>query len=100
MKVGSKVEWKSQASGSMTQKTGEVVAVVPAGANPRTYADNLPIELRQLKRMFDGCPRGHESYLVKVVPGKTGKAKPVLYCPRVSVMVEISQTTGGKTQCN
>ena len=81
-KVGDKVWWSSQAAASRTLKSGEIVAVVPAG--------EYPFETPWLgkSKMMYGPPnmnctgRNHESYLVEVKHGD--RAKPRLYWPRVS----------------
>lgn len=81
-KIGDKVEWASQASSYEKRKTGEIVKVVNPGINPRTLlgADEKYSDLRL---MFDGWTRDHESYLVAVRSGKTIKSKMVVYWPRV-----------------
>jgi len=81
-KLGDQVKWTSQAAGSTTTKTGEVVVIVPAGKTPR---EAMTDEQRRssLPKRYDGWPRDHESYIVKVKIGKTDKAMPALYWPRV-----------------
>ena len=85
--VGSKVAWTSMAHGSAVEKHGEVVAVVPAGSDPRTFIRGergLGYSVQ-----FDGItPRKHESYLIEVKTGKDGRGMPKLYWPRVSALVE------------
>ena len=81
MKIGDHVKWRSQAAGSTTEKTGEIVVVVPPKKLP---SDVMDAALKRLTRRYDGWPRDHESYIVKVKVGKTDKARPVLYWPRVS----------------
>lgn len=78
-KVGDKVRWQSQSSSSMTEKVGEIVAVVPSNESLR-YFRTIIGKYRRLG-VF-GMSRNHESYLV-AVPSKTGRGKPVLYWPRV-----------------
>lgn len=80
--AGDRVTWASQASGGWTEKTGEVVKVVP----PKAYSEvgRIAEELGARSAFGGGMPRDHESYVVKVQPGKTGNAKPVLYWPVVS----------------
>lgn len=82
-KVGDRVTWSSQAGGFTAEKTGVVVALVPAG---RGATESLPYELKRmaLPRRYDGWPRDHESYVIKVKVGKMDNALPVLYWPRVS----------------
>lgn len=82
MKVGDRVEWSSQAGGYKKKKTGEIIMVVNPGINARKVLLK-DRKFGKLKRMFDGWPRNHESYLVKVIPGTTGNASPVVYWPRV-----------------
>lgn len=79
-KKGEQVKWASQAGSSSTEKTGEVIAVIPAGtyANPIKYRDGYDI-----RTMGFGSPRKHESYLVAVQTRKDPSAKKALYWPRV-----------------
>lgn len=65
-RVGQTVTWTS----SNLEKTGEIVAVVPAGQHPST--DLTP------KVKEPGAPRDHDSYVVKA----NGKH----YWPRVSLL--------------
>lgn len=82
MKIGDKVTWESQAAGSTTTKTGEIYVIVPAGKTPYEAMNTVQRRSNYPKR-YDGWPRDHESYIVKVKKGKTDKAMPVLYWPRV-----------------
>lgn len=82
MQIGDKVTWESQAAGSTTTKTGEIVVIVPAGKTPHE-AMTTAQRRQKLPKRYDGWPRDHESYIVKVKIGKTDKAMPVLYWPRV-----------------
>ena len=66
MQIGQTVTWTS----SNLEKTGEIVAVVPAGEHPST--DLTP------KVKEPGAPRDHDSYVVKA----NGKH----YWPRVSML--------------
>lgn len=61
-KVGDLVTWTSQSQGSTTTKTGRVFAVVPADTLPQLYLCGFT---GRSGGGF-GCPRDHESYLVKV----------------------------------
>ena len=82
MQIGDKVTWRSQAAGSTTDKTGEIVVVVPAFKCPHeAMSDKL--KQKKLPRRYDGFLRDHESYIVAVKVGKTDKARPALYWPRV-----------------
>ncbi|MFF3704728.1 MULTISPECIES: hypothetical protein [Pseudomonas] len=69
-KKGDRVTWLSSAGGSWKEKTGIVVKVVKAGESPKVAGS--------------GWPRDHESYVVEVPQGTTGKAKPRLYWPRAT----------------
>lgn len=89
-KVGDKVRWSSQAAGSVKTKEGEIVAIVPQGVFPRYsvfgkandfYIDFGRTRSPKFRIMFDGWPRDHESFMVKV---NIGGGKPRLYWPRVS----------------
>jgi len=65
LQVGDWVSWESQARGGYRKKTGEVVAIVPAGRQPSR--EDFP----QLYRGPGvGLPRAHASYVVKVTTGK------------------------------
>lgn len=86
LKVGDKVFWESQSAGSMTQKKGTVIEVIPSHERP--YSIDYPNHMIK----FDGWSREHESYLVEVPPqGKATKnpAKPKLYWPRVTHLKRI-----------
>ncbi len=71
-KKGDKVTWSSSAQGSWKTKTGTVVKVVKSGESP--------------KLVGSGWPRDHESYVIEVPQGVTGKASSKLYWPRVSAL--------------
>jgi hypothetical protein len=70
--VGDRVKWKSQAAGTWREKEGEVVEVVRAGAQPKTY---------------EALARDHESYVVRAVAKGRTSQKPALYWPRRSALV-------------
>jgi len=87
--VGSRVTWKSSSSGYTTQKTGQVVAIVPAGVRPTrgqcSHGGLLNDKLKRLgldrystAKLGGGYGRNHVSYLVLV-----GNH---LYWPRVSAL--------------
>lgn len=85
-KAGDSVQWTSSAQGSTTKKRGRVVAVIPAG---RHSAETVRAEIESRRSTHRsnfgfGQGRDHESYLIEVQQGSTGKAKPVLYWPLVS----------------
>lgn len=73
MKVGDKVEWESQSLGNWTRKVGVIVAVVPAGRDPKWLAPSGTVI-----HSLHAYSRNEESYLVQV-----GKRR-LLYWPRVS----------------
>lgn len=76
-KIGDTVAWTSSASGGTTSKSGTIVQVVPIGSRPgREWGLDAP-----------GSPRDHISYVVAVKVGKTDKAKPRHYWPRVAALV-------------
>lgn len=85
-KIGDAVTWTSQSSGFQKTKCGVVVAVAPSGADrlasaPTTYAkEHFPGH----KLMFDGLAWEPNGVLVEVRDGKTARAKPKLYMPRLS----------------
>lgn len=74
-KVGDRVQWESQASGSWTEKRGVIVAIVPASVSPFRC---LPGRFEGPIHRFDNSFRDHESYLVQVRQCRR------LYRPRVS----------------
>jgi hypothetical protein len=71
MQVGDTVGWKSQAGGYWKEKTGTIVAVVPA---KRFANDFVPegFKVDSSSLMY----RDHESYLVQV-----GKSKKIVLAP-------------------
>lgn len=79
-KLRDNVRWRSQAGSYETEKRGEVVEVVPGGVRPRF------LRMSKAERpggvMFDGRPRNHESYVVRVDRG--AMRQPRYYWPRVS----------------
>jgi hypothetical protein len=84
--VGDEVTWASQSLGFWKQKTGTVVAVVPARTSPKTYIDAVAKQHKGHVVRTDGggLLRNHVSYLVLVVAEAPSKAKPKLYWPIVS----------------
>jgi hypothetical protein len=85
--VGTQVAWASMAHGSTVEKHGKVVAVVPAGSDPRPFIGGERGIGYSVQ--FDGItPRNHESYLVEVNTGKDGRGKPKLYWPRAAALEE------------
>lgn len=86
-KLGDRVEWESQSAGSMVKKIGVVVAINPPGG----------IEHVKVKWKLNGAgyARDHESYIIAVKVGKTDKAKPKHYWPRVSALRPAESTAKG-----
>lgn len=87
-KIGDKVKWSSQASGSTKEKIGEIVRIVPA----KMRFSEIIVSLNQSGKKFslkcDGWSyRSHESYAV-FVPTKSGKSNH-LYWPIVSRLVKV-----------
>jgi hypothetical protein len=81
-KVNDRVKWESQSGGYQTTKEGVVTAVVPAGITPHDMVANAKAQGWNVGPLVGaGMMRNHESYLVSVE--RDGKAKPVLYWPRV-----------------
>jgi len=86
MNIGDMVEWESQSAGSWTAKKGKIVAKIPPGIYPkRTDYGNRAYYTGTHRFCFEpGSVRNQISYLIEVSGGKTAKAKPKLYWPRVS----------------
>jgi len=90
MNVGSNVKWSSQSGGSFPkEKQGEIVIVVPPcyQGNKRDLFRSKGLELEGFNtaKLTTGLLyRPRESYIVAVKSGKTDKANPLLYWPRVS----------------
>ena len=89
-KIGSGVTWTSQAGGSTKTKVGTVVAVIPGG--PKSAHSAISAINRLAKggihrsAFGGGWDRPHESYVVEVPQGTSGRAKPVLYWPVASAL--------------
>ena len=81
--IGDFVVWSSQSQGSHTVKSGEVIDILPVGAQP-------PRELYPSlwKGAGPGIGRNHESYIVKV-----GRR---YYWPRVSQLTRGLRGAGGE----
>lgn len=88
-KKGDVVTWGSSAMGSTTTKTGKIIAVIPGGKG--SY-DKVRDEIRRIQQSHNtsafgfGSGRDHESYLVAVPQGTTGRAKPKVYWPNVKAL--------------
>lgn len=86
MKVGDKVLWSSQANGSVKIKGGKIEYVIPANTHAKTWLSGIDVrKYFSLRTDFCGLPRDHKSYLISV-PGKSDRAKRLLYWPRVSAL--------------
>jgi len=79
-KVGDEVFWNSQAAGTSTRKQGVVIRVIGKGEYCPIGGGDL---MKYAVQLGSTHPRDHENYLV-VVPGKSKKAKEMLYRPVVS----------------
>jgi hypothetical protein len=77
-KIGDRVAWESQSHGSMKTKVGTVVAI-----NPPNGIEHVKVKWGLIG---SGYARDHQSYIVAVKAGKTDKAKPKHYWPRVSAL--------------
>lgn len=81
-KLGDRVTWESSSNGSTTRKQGVIVLVVMPRTDPRM--GELARKLGATSNYGGGMRRNHESYVVSVVRGKDGSAKPALYWPNVN----------------
>jgi hypothetical protein len=70
-KIGDRVKWQSASAGTWKTKAGEVVAVLPPGADPSRAGLRNP-----------GASRNHESYIVRVREGRSSR----IYWPRVAAL--------------
>jgi hypothetical protein len=94
LRVGKKVRWTSQSSGTWRVKLGEVVAVVPPQSDPNVILPQVSADLRMVRsgsklsrlvsRIGSGLPRDHESYLIVV----SDQAQHRVYWPVVANLVE------------
>lgn len=92
LKIGDKVVWTSQASGSAKAKSGQVVAIVEPGRNPHFQ---FYTKLYDAKNAWGGgWARQEYSYLI-LVPGKTPASKPCLYWPRTKCLVKTGHSKKG-----
>lgn len=84
-KVGDIVRWGSQAAGSYTEKAGSIVAVIPAGVDPRNIVMEAVATHKAKNAWGRGASRKDESYVV-LVPhrGPSGKGLPSIYVPVAS----------------
>jgi hypothetical protein len=86
LKVGDRVEWTSQSRGVVQTKVGSVIRVIPAGEDPAGVIKNLRVVHGARAAYGRGGPRGVASYLI-LVPRVTPKSKPVIYWPRVNLLM-------------
>ena len=82
-KAGDKVTWTSQAQGSCTEKSGTVVADIPAGKSALQF---IPVGVKKSHLKFDKTRSTIDRMLVAVPAGKDGQITHY-YCPRKSVLV-------------
>lgn len=88
-KKGDTVTWASSANGGTKTKTGVIIAVIPGGKKSH---DKVSEEIRRIQQSHNtgafgfGTGRDHESYLVAVPQGTTGRAKPKVYWPNVKAL--------------
>lgn len=86
------VKWESQSHGKYTIKIGRIIYVVPKNCNPVRFLSTIDRET--CKFMFDGVPRNHESYIVKVYE-RFSRTQPRLYWPLVKNLKKISESEIG-----
>lgn len=81
MRIGQRIRWTSQSGGSFTEKSGEIIAEIPAGESAMSHVP-------------DTAKRGHIKFgdistkdrvLVAVPAGKEGKITHY-YCPLKSMI--------------
>ena len=82
-KEGDKVTWASQAQGFCTEKSGVVVADIPAGKSALQF---IPVGAKKSHLKFDKTRSAIDRMLVAVPAGKDGQITHY-YCPRKSVLV-------------
>lgn len=82
MKVGDKVTWESQSQGSMTKKTGTVIAEIPAGASAMKHVPETAKKSHVKFKDISAIDR----VLIAVPAGKDGSITHY-YCPAKSVLV-------------
>lgn len=85
--VGDTVSWTSSAAGYSKTKTGKIIAVVKKVRRGCDVAEKFRNKARVV--IGYGDARDHESYLVSVPQGTTGKAKPAIYHPVVSKLIKL-----------
>jgi hypothetical protein len=106
MKIGDRVEWKSQAGGVYLVKRGTIVGVVPPGVDPTKIVEKILMQGDSLAQKYklDHEPGGYrqeESYLVAHVTqfrtdsaGRITEKKLnplVTYWPRRSLLTPVQE---------
>ena len=82
-KIGDMVTWRSQSQGSWKQKSGEIVAVVPARNQLRRIVEKMAHKERYNLSAIDLLGiRDHESYIIAADRARSAKIK--LYWPKVA----------------
>lgn len=82
MQIGQSVTWTSQAMGCEKTKTGEVLAIIPAGQSVKPF---IPVSAK--KSHIKGCNdiSQFDRVLVEVLAGKDGSIKHY-YTPKLSMI--------------
>lgn len=83
MKIGDTVIWTSQSGGSEKEKTGKVIAEIPAKSGAR---EHIPSSAKKSHIKFDNDKSVYDRVLVAVPAGKEGKITHY-YCPLKSVLL-------------
>lgn len=83
MKVGDTVTWISQAMGSDKEKSGTIIAIIPANHKAMQH---IPKSAKTSHIKFDTDVSRYERVLVEVSAGKDGNIKHY-YCPQKSVLL-------------
>lgn len=82
MKTGDKVVWSSQSQGSWTEKSGIVIADVPAGVSAKQY---IPASAKKSHSKIDKDKSTLDRMIVSVKAGKDGRITHY-YAPRKSLL--------------
>ena len=82
IKVGDKVTWESQAQGSWREKTGKVLAIVPAGEN---VMPKIPTTAKRSHAKISSSVSQYDRALVAVPAGAYGGLTHY-YAPRLSAL--------------
>ena len=94
--LGQRVLWTSSANGTTKEKRGEIVAVIAPRQAPYQHEIYGGDFHARYKSLVDSrsLTRKEESYLI-AVPGKTKRARPRLYWPRVSALKAVGEEAIG-----